>query len=332
LVYSSGSPETRHPENMTQSPDATLRPHISDLPLMLTRLGGAAHATSLHKLGISPKMLVRAHQAGGIERIRRGWYGVPEHASDRVRAIRVGGRLDCVSLLRTHSVWLMPDTRLHVGVTVPRRQLRSPLARNVSLDDWAGEPYVVAHWRAHLNNPAEPVNLIDDAAASVALCLPRDHAIVAFDSLLNRKALSHERLRAALAGLPDSHEWMMELVDAGCGSGLETLIRLMLRGHRVVVRSQVHVPGIGWVDLLVGDRLVIEADSRAHHDDPKSYERDRARDLALTGLGYLVVRITYKRVMYDMPAVEQALMTIIRRQEHRWQTLHRTAGVARRLE
>ncbi len=190
----------------------------------------------------------------------------------------------------------------------------------------------MTHWRAHLNNPTEPINLLDDAAASVAICLPRDHAIVAFDSLLNRQLLSYERLRSALAGLPVSHEWMMELVDAGCGSGLETLVRLMLRGHRVHVRSQVHFPGIGWVDLLVGDRLVIELDSRTHHDDPRAYEHDRARDLALAELGYLVVRITYKRVMFDMPAVEQTLLTIIRRQEHRWQTVHRSAGIALTLD
>jgi very-short-patch-repair endonuclease len=128
--------------------------------------------------------------------------------------------------------------------------------------------------------------------------------------------------------MPDSHEWMMELVDAGCGSGLETLARLNLRRRNLRVRSQAHIPGIGWVDLLVGDRLVVELDSRSHHDNPAAYERDRARDLALVERGYLVVRVTYKRVMEDRPAVERALLAVVRRQEHRWQSIHRSAGIA----
>ncbi|WP_158603955.1 endonuclease domain-containing protein [Cryobacterium tepidiphilum] len=222
----------------------------------------------------------------------------------------------------------MPDDRLHVSVRYAHSALRSPVARDVRLDEWRGRPEVVTHWRAALANPQEPTDLIDDAAGCAAVCLPRDHAIVAFDSLLNSKLLSWERLRAALAGLPDSHEWMMTLVDPGCGSGLETLTRLRLRALNVRVRSQVNVPGIGWIDLLVGDRLVVELDSRRHHDKPQAYERDRARDLALVEQGYLVVRVTYRRVMNDWPSIERALLTIVRRQEHRWQPVHRRAGLA----
>ncbi|TFD83384.1 DUF559 domain-containing protein [Cryobacterium psychrotolerans] len=148
----------------------------------------------------------------------------------------------------------------------------------------------------------------------------------------NRGLLSADRLSTALARLPDSHEWMMDLVDSGCGSGLETLTRLGLRAHNVTVRCQVHVPGIGWLDLLVGDRLVVELDSQRHHDNPQAYERDRARDLALVELGYIVVRVTHRRVMQDWASVERALLAIVRRQEHRWQPLHRAAGLAVTLD
>jgi len=54
----------------------------------------------------------------------------------------------------------------------------------------------------------------------------------------------------------------MDLVDPGCGSGLETLARLHLRRRHIRVRSQVHIPPVGWVDLLIGGRLVLELDSR----------------------------------------------------------------------
>jgi very-short-patch-repair endonuclease len=294
----------------------------------LAALGGVAHAAGLRDHGVTRRALDQALRAGTVERVRGGWYCPRGDSSDQVRALRVGGRLGCVSLLRMHRIWLMGHTRLHVAVSAPRSRLRTPANRGVALDSWPGAASVVTHWRAQLQNPHGPTDMLDDAAACVATCLPRAHAIVAFDSLLNSKLLTYERLRAALAGLPDSHEWMMDLVDAGCGSGLETLARLHLRRNHVRVRSQVHIPGIGWVDLLVGDRLVVELDSRSHHDDPAAYERDRARDLALVELGYIVVRVTYRRVMDDCSSVERALLAVIRRNEHRWQSSHRSAGIA----
>ncbi|MGO4103795.1 endonuclease domain-containing protein [Leifsonia sp. YAF41] len=222
----------------------------------------------------------------------------------------------------------MPDTRLHVAVAVSRTRLRSPAARNLTAGGMSGVPTVVTHWQPRFLNPLEPTEMIDDAAACLATCLPRDHAIIAFDSLVNGQVLSADRLRVALAGLPDSHEWMMRLVDAGCGSGLETLARLNLLRHNIRVRSQVHIPGIGWVDLLFGDRLVLELDSRAHHTDPTAYERDRARDLALIERGYLVVRVTYRSIMREWPTIERAILAIVHRREHRWQSIHRRAGLA----
>jgi very-short-patch-repair endonuclease len=290
--------------------------------------GEAAHAATLRSGGITQKQLERSARLGRLERIRPGWYCNPGDGSDTVQALRVGGRLGCASLLRAHGVWMMPDSRLHVCVSSPRSELRSPGYRGRGLAAWQGHPDVVTHWRPRLLNPHSPTDLLDDAAGCIATCLPRDHAIVAFDSLLNRGLLSADRLSTALAGLPDSHEWMMGLVDAGCGSGLETLTRLGLRAHNVPIRCQVHIPGIGWVDLLVGDRLVVELDSRKHHENPDAYERDRARDLALVELGFIVVRVTHRRIMRDWASVERALMAIVRRREHRWQAVHRAAGIA----
>lgn len=301
---------------------------MTDALSTLAGLGGVAHAAELRQHGVTRAQLAVALRTGRMERIRTGWYCRMGDTSDTVRALRVGGRLSCVSLLRAHGAWLMADDRLHVAVSSARSRLSTPHEQNTPLTRWAGAPSVVTHWSARLSSPAEPTDLLDNAAACVATCLPRDHAIVAFDSLLNKQILSYDRLRAALAGMPDSHEWMMGLVDAGSGSGLETLARLRLRGRNLRVRSQVHIPPVGWIDLLIGDRLVVELDSRTHHDNPEAYERDRARDLALMERGYLVARVSYRRVMSDWPSVERALLAVIRRGEHRWQACHRSAGVA----
>ena len=66
--------------------------------------------------------------------------------------------------------------------------------------------------------------------------------------------------------------------------------------HGVHVEVQHHVPEVGWVDLLIGGRLVLELDSRDHHTGESNYESDRTRDRKLVAQGYLPMRVTYGQV------------------------------------
>ncbi|WP_299573327.1 DUF559 domain-containing protein [uncultured Williamsia sp.] len=88
--------------------------------------------------------------------------------------------------------------------------------------------------------------------------------------------------------------------------------------------TQHRVPGVGRVDLLVGERLVIEVDSHAHHTGVERYEADRARDRRLVQLGYVVLRLSYHQVVHDWPETEKVVLDLIRRREHRG----RPAGAA----
>jgi very-short-patch-repair endonuclease len=42
--------------------------------------------------------------------------------------------------------------------------------------------------------------------------------------------------------------------------------------------------------------LVVELDSRRHHDDPVAFETDRARDRALIAAGYRCMRVTWRHL------------------------------------
>jgi very-short-patch-repair endonuclease len=100
---------------------------------------------------------------------------------------------------------------------------------------------------------------------------------------------------------------------------------LALRSRNLRVRPQVWIPGVGRVDLLIGDRLVLELDGREWHQD---FERDRARDRALVARGYLVLRASYRQVLEDWPTIEAQIAEIVARRDHRWRRTP-THGVRR---
>ena len=77
------------------------------------------------------------------------------------------------------------------------------------------------------------------------------------------------------------------------------------------VEPQVFVAGVGWVDLVVEGRVVVEVDGFAYHADAKQFALDRRRDAALVAMGYRVLRFTWVDVVtrpaYVVEMVRRAL-------------------------
>ena len=53
-------------------------------------------------------------------------------------------------------------------------------------------------------------------------------------------------------------------MDRGAESMLETLARTYFRQAGISVETQVHIDGVGYVDLLLEGRLIVELDGRHH--------------------------------------------------------------------
>jgi very-short-patch-repair endonuclease len=122
----------------------------------------------------------------------------------------------------------------------------------------------------------------------------------------------------ALADSRDSVSDVLESLDPNSQSGLESLCRVRLGRIGLATRSQVFVEGVGHVDLVIGDRLVIETDGKEWHDSPVAFERDRDRDLRLALLGYRVVRLTYAQIIGEWALVELSIRSLVARGEHLW--------------
>jgi very-short-patch-repair endonuclease len=69
------------------------------------------------------------------------------------------------------------------------------------------------------------------------------------------------------------------------------------------------------VDLLCEDlRIAVEIDGYHHFRDEAAYRRDRSKDVALQGLGYLVVRVLASDVMTELDFVIGTIDQVVERQ------------------
>lgn len=283
--------------------------------LALTRLGGAARFVPLRRSGVPQRALEAAVGRGDVVRHGLGLYALPWCTPARLAAAGAGGVPSCADALE--------ELRLPVVARTPERHVLVPRGTERS---WPG---AVVHRRGR------PVarGRLDVVAAllSLARCAPAAVAVSAVDRALRERRCTLEDLLAV--GGPRDAAWrgVLALADARAMSDLESLARVDLTlsiGRRgVPVEVQVPLDGVGSVDLLVDDWVIVETDGFAHHADRDSYRRDRHRDLVAAAHGYAHLRFTYEWVVprdgLVVAAVEQVLL---RGRAPHWCSLRRSSG------
>ena len=275
--------------------------------VVLRELGGIASSASLIGAGASADRIERAARSGEIVRVRRGWYCLRDCRSELVQAVACGGALSCVSALRLQGTWTIDAALVHVRVPRGTRIHRRPGVR--------------IHWSDERLS-GFPLDAPAAAVAQLIRCLDTRATIVALDSAVNRRLITASEMERICSVSPRGQR-LSRLVDPRSESGLETIARLALRQRNIRVSSQVTIPGVGRVDLLIGDRLILELDGEGFHD----FETDRQRDRAAIVSGYEVLRASYRQVMDDWPQIEQQILELVRRREHLWRASHHTAAV-----
>lgn len=131
------------------------------------------------------------------------------------------------------------------------------------------------------------------------MCADDETAIAAWDTALDSRKVSPAEIERLRDSLPESVQEVLRQVCLGSGSGVESLVKQRLRACGLDVQQQVFIAGVGRVDLLVGDRVIVEIDGYAYHSSPERFENDRRRDALLVAAGYIVVRLSYRQVMEE---------------------------------
>src|SRR5690606_28558030 len=94
---------------------------------------------------------------------------------------------------------------------------------------------------------------------------------------------------------------------------IESITRFRLQYMGIEPTVQMRIAGVGRVDFVLGERLVIEVDGWAHHADQEQFEADRRRDARLSVRGYRVLRFSYNQVMNHWSEVHAAILAALAR-------------------
>ena len=264
-------------------------------------------------MGWTGRALAAAVHRGTIVRVRQGWYASAFESADNLAAWRVGGRLTCVSGATFFGLSICSTRLIHIAVSPTASRLRDPSDMRCRLTPKSG---AVIHWRPPRAGSAfveSPLTCLLD----MCQCESPLFVVAAVDSALHAGLISRGAWHSALADLPLKLRLQLADVDGRSESIIESLSRFRCRAVGLRVRIQVTLaPGLR-VDLVIGERLVVEVDGREHHSDPAAFGRDRIRDARLTALGYRVLRFSYSQVMHNWPSVEAAILAAVGHGDHR---------------
>ncbi|AZS36109.1 hypothetical protein CVS47_00709 [Microbacterium lemovicicum] len=256
--------------------------------------------SALARAGVKRQTRAALVADGSLLRLRRGRYVRAGTHASLVEAGRLGGRLDCVSLLAELGVFVR--TRHHLHLQFEPGTTRLPLRPGTTR----------AHWRStHVRREAMCADLVEALAQACRCQTPRD-AIATLDSAWHLGLVDENGVESVFARLPRRFRALRPLLDPRSEAGPETLVRLLLRSLGCQVAIQVTLRGVGRVDLVVDGWLIVECDSLAFHEGWAAQKRDRRRDLVAAGLGYTTIRLLAEDIMYrpdELRAMLQAVLS-----------------------
>lgn len=257
-------------------------------------------------IGMTSRQITRAVRTGDLLRVRRDRYMLAAHG-DLDRAVRVGGRLACVSLLAPLGVFVADASVLHIHLDHSMSRLRAPEGSG----PLRSRDGIRLHWW-RLAGPAILGSVgIADALAQAVRCQTPRFSVATVDSILHLSLLGHDEVRDVFDHLPRRYRPILRMVDASAESGPESLMRLILRQLGLRYRTQVHIPGVGRVDFVVEGWLIIECDSKGYHEGWAKQKVDRERDLAAAALGYTSLRPLAEHLLYRREVVVEAVRGLV---------------------
>ena len=260
-----------------------------DLNEELRKRHGITKLSSLRHAELTPTMLPQS--IGHY----RGWiYDKNSFTLDQVRAFVYNACISCVSAAQMYELPILMEERpqkTHLSVSYNRGMHPSKLRR---FDD------VCVHREQFLSDEERRTHVasIGTVLERVLVCMPLKVSLPMLDAARNRGLYDVSTLTIPPTGsrLPHLRE-ALSLSSDRARSILETVARLQLIDMGLTPQVGVWIEGVGEVDMIILDFIVIEVDGWAFHSSKEQREKDLKRDRELLRRGYVVLRFTYDDVM-----------------------------------
>jgi predicted transcriptional regulator of viral defense system len=291
-------------------PKSQERPRAAELHRAIAALAARQHGVvsrrELLLLGFEPGAITRLIGAGRLHPIQRGVYAVGHRLTSRkgrwMAAVLAGGGNAVLSHFSAAELWrlLKPAGRLP-EVTIRESRRSRPGLR------FHSSPL-----------PADEVGRRDGIPVTVTARTLLDIA----------PGLTAVRLKSAVDAAEGRQLGgelsLADLLDRYPRRAGTAAIRRVLADGRIgldVPREELELRfadvGGRWLEVDCAwrsARLVVELDSRAHHENSTAFEADRERDQALIAAGWRVMRVTWRQ-LHDASAriardIEMALGTV----------------------
>lgn len=242
---------------------------------VLRRLGGVAASGTLLRAGVTRHALDLALRSSSLVKVARGVYALPDADPVAVHAGTYHAVPGCVTAAGKLGLWVV----------------RSPEQPHLTARHGRPVPGCVVH------RGALPASVLD-VVCQCLRCLPPLEALTIAESAVKRGKVDLEELRLRFpAAREQSVRRLLSRVRPQSGSIVETMARYLLEEAGFVVETQVSIPGMGHLDLMVDSVLGIETDGYASHSSRKDYREDRRRWNITVVYGVPTLRITYEMVM-----------------------------------
>lgn len=266
----------------------------------LRALERPARTRELRRRGVSERELTRAVREGEIVRPRQGVYALPDTLPEVLHAAEHGGVIGCCAAGDALGLWV----------------LSIPEQTHIWMGHAGTERTNCKDCRLHWDEGLVHVGILPPVAnvlLQIAECAGEETFFAALESALRQSLLSPGDVAWLWKHVPVALRWLLGFARADADSGLESLIRLRLHRIGIEVSTQVHIDGVGEVDFVVGDRVIVEADGRENHEREAQRAKDLYRDARAAALGYGSLRFTYAMIVHDWPVVEAAILGALRR-------------------
>ncbi|WP_326493968.1 endonuclease domain-containing protein [Arthrobacter sp. MMS18-M83] len=272
----------------------------------LRNRGGVARTEQLRRAGFAKSALATGVGNRSLNLLRRGIYAIEGADRDIVAAFQANGVLTCVSAARFYNLWQLHE---------PRNAQR-PGALHLSCGSGLARDGVVDHARCtHPKHPYLPVAGLADVLIHALRCRAELESLVLVQSAVSRGLITTDFLKKKLPGNRNgAARAVLDFVLPRADSLLEVLAHMHFVRAGLRVRMHVELAGVGEVDCLINECLVVELDGRTHLE-PRQVKKDRYRDNASVRGGLLSLRYYYQDVVHRPEEMVNEILTVLRHRE-----------------